>query len=183
MSNAADQSSPCELPPSIEEKPALWASEDDNRLPRLCLIVAIVDLVFTVFRVPLVGFEIAAAVGVTLNPAVAAKAPHIAGLAMLRVGIGLALILFGFTANIGMLCKQGMAILYGWLNIAATLASIGVILWQLYVFFSKTPSGSPQHPAAMVYGFIDVPLRVLYLGLYVTAVVTFIRWQKERSAD
>ena len=146
-----------------------------DALPVFCIVMFIVDLVFSLIRVPLVLLGIVALQAPRLDPVMAQTG-------LLEVATGAAMVMFGIPADIAMLLKQKWGLILAWVKVAALLGSVGVAFWQISFILDQFPPGSPQRMGAFVGGGIAGVIRLSLIGLYVTAVVKFSAWSAQRAA-
>jgi hypothetical protein len=138
--------------------------------------MCIVDLVFSVLRMPLVGMGI-------LGLMAAGSVPLIAQTGAFEVGTGVVIVLFGILANIALLYKQRWGLMLAWVKVVAGLGSVAVGWWQLSLMLGQFPEGSPQRVGAIIGGGFVGVLRIGLLGLYAAALVAFAKWSAQRSTE
>lgn len=176
MSNYPDPSNPYYSPAQgyLGQTPSMYPPPAPRRgLPVLCLAVFIMDLVFCVIRVPLVGFGI---VGLQMAP----NDPMVVQTGIFEVLAGVGIVVCGIPGNIAMLAKQKWGVVLGWATVAATIASVCVGLWQMTFFLEQHAPGTLEYVGAIMGGVIVLGLRLSLLGLYVAALLWFARWEPPR---
>ena len=168
------------LPPTNPYQPsyATYAPQmhAPAKLPTFCLVMFILGLVFAVLRVPLVimgAFTWFALQPNAENQALFTSVPF-------EVLTGAAISLFGIPGNIGMLLKQRWGVVLGFLTVAASLASLGVALWQLSLMFQVTDD--PAERAGFVGGAaVTLLIRITIIGLYALAILKLSQWLRSQQ--
>jgi hypothetical protein len=160
-------------PQQITPPYAPYPPKRASALPTFCFVIFILDLVFCGLRIPLVALSMVGA-------QMAQNDPMVARTGSMEILTGAAIALFGISAGVAFLCKQKWGAILGWLTCLATLASIGVGVWQASYMIDKFPANSPQRIGAVVGGGISCLVRLALLGLYAFAIVKFVTFAGSR---
>jgi hypothetical protein len=169
-----DNSSP-PINPYDAPEPLEMQAPGATRMPTLCLVVAIVDLVFCSFRVLFVG------AGLTAVLKIGGRVPpQFEGTAWFEVVTGIGIIAFGFPAAIGMLSKRSWATPLAYMAAVATLGSLFVAVWQGLLQFGEYPPGSTEAFGFIIGIVFSVGIRLGILALYLVGVLAFRNWIQRR---
>ncbi|MBT4864978.1 MAG: hypothetical protein HON53_07670 [Planctomycetaceae bacterium] len=145
-------------------------------LPVFCMVVFIIDLVFCVLRI---GF-----VALGLINYQNLEGPLLES-AMFELITGAAIVLFGIAGNGLMLAKQAWAVALGWLNLGATLGSIGVGIWQASIFLDEMAQNGGE--AERIGGYIgagfSILVRVGIIFTYLFALLKYSSWSARREPE
>jgi len=146
----------------------------ERPIPGFCKVMFIIAIVFCVIRLLLVllaipGYAILKQQGDPMLDTV-----------FFEVATGIAMVLFGLPANVLMLRKNQMGIILGYLYVLSVAASWCVGLWQLSFVINTFPEGSPERLGAMMSGVIVAGIRLTLVGIYIAAIMSFSRWEKQR---
>jgi hypothetical protein len=149
------------------------------RLPKYCMIVFIIDLVFCVIRIAIVGmgfvgYQILKEQGSPLF----ASVPY-------EIIIGAAIVLFGIAGNGLMLAKKTWAVALGWLTLASTLGSSGVGIWQTSIILDNLAQNGAEAELIGAYigaGF-TILLRAGIVFAYLFALLKFSGWSQRQQTE
>jgi hypothetical protein len=156
---------------SVSTTPTLEAPPPVT-LPRFCKGFFIADLVFCVLRLLIVLLGVAAFA--TLGPEEAPDAPSFG----MEVITGLAIAVFGISGNILLLNRQRWAVVFGYLCVGATVASILVGVWGAVLGAQEIGGNTPELAGFVVGAGFSVMLRLALLGMYIVALAKFSAWFK-----
>lgn len=166
------------LPPYTPSPLADLTTTVTNKLPVVCLVLFIVDLVLCVLRFPVAGFS---AIGLAVLEYDDPLRPS----AYLEIATGLGIAVSGTAAAIGLLCKKRWGVTLGFLAAVLTVASIFVAIYQLSLSYVPAQNSAPEETGRVVGFFVgascSVVFRVLLLGAYVFALVKFMQWIEQRD--
>ena len=131
--------------------------------PGFTTFVAIVNLVFSLLRVPLVGFSIFGYANMRMDNPLADSA-----LAEILTGSGVAIFLF--IASLLLLLKVRAAVPFAWVAVVAVFLNIGVAVWQSFLIAEgfKSPEG---RIGALLGSGVVIVVRLVLVGLFMMAIV------------
>ena len=144
------------MPPAPYLAPAL-------QFPRFTKAWAIVDLVFSCIRVPMVLFGL---VGVGMM----AQSDPLRSSAFFEIASGVGICIFGLTANIMLLHRLRGAIPFAYLNMVAMVFSIIVGIWQSIVICNVQAVGQGERAGSIAGALFAIFARIVILGFYFVAV-------------
>ena len=167
----------------LDMRPRRKKNGSDN-LPVFCTVVFIIDLVFMALRALMVLGGVAGLMFLRNNPN---TPPALLTSAVFEIAFGAGMALFGLLGSGAMLAKQRWGLIPAALKILANLGSLGVAVWQLTMIdqiVAAPPNMDPatMRTAQMAGAAFSLLVRLGFLGLYVAAVVTFMRWSEQRDA-
>jgi hypothetical protein len=132
------------------------------KLPAFVTAFTIADLVFCSLRLILAGFS---AIGFAMME----KGSPLYPTAGLEVISGLGIALFGIPGNIMVLLKKPGGIPLCYLNVASTVLSLIVGVWQATILVGNT-SGGAETVGALFGGMVALVVRAILLVLYIAVV-------------
>lgn len=155
--------------------PTPMARQPSSGFPVFAKTMFIIDLVLCGLRVPIllmgfVGYAVLQRENSPLLPTVAAE-----------IVSGFAMVVFGLPASICALLRKPWAFWLGWLAVAATLASLGVGVWQGMIKVAEFAPGTPQRIGGYVGLGVALVFRFALLCMYAGALVQFWQWVKRSS--
>jgi hypothetical protein len=131
--------------------------------PGFTTFVAIVNLVFSLLRVPLVGFSIFGYANMRMDNPLAQSV-----VAEIFTGSGVAVFLF--IASLLLLLKVRAAVPFAWVAVVAVFSNIGVAVWQSFLIAEGFKSPEERIGAVVGSGVVIV-VRLVLLGLFMMAIV------------
>lgn len=147
-------------------------AEAVNRLPTLCLVVFVLELVFSGLRGCVLPLSM-------LGAAVVQADDPLAPTIVFEIATGVGMVVLGLATGVGGLLKQGWAATAGWIKTPFTLASIGVGLWQSML--TSAQDVPPEVRAGMLVGaMFALGVRVGLLGLFVAGLLQYGHWWRAR---
>ena len=138
----------------------------------------IISLVFVLLRIVAVLLGIVGVVAV-LN---GAKIEINMIQAVVEIGSGAAMVLFGLLGNGLMLAKKRTGYLFGWLLVFSVLVNIGTGLFGIGDLFNQFQPGSPELIAALVTAGFFILIRFGLLAAYIAALLQFKKWIDRNEA-
>jgi hypothetical protein len=157
--------------------------------PTFVMVVAIIDIVFCVFR----GFGLLVSLGAHLvAPQQPGQTVIESPTASFEMAAAVAIVAFGLTANTAMLAKVGWAVIPGYLAVAATLADCAMDVWSAFVVAPQVVEQMGQQlnhsqdlAGTMIIATVALTTlwRVAILVVYVFALLKFSRWVSSRVRD
>jgi len=146
----------------------------EQRLPGFVTGYMITDLVLCSLRALAVLMGIVGYLAIQQNaniPGVPKPDSPLAQTAIFEILTGLGIVVFGFAANIMILRKNPSGIVFGYLALLATVASMAVGIWQSSVMAEDAaPPGSPEAAAVVVGVVLAIVFRVVLAVLYFVAL-------------
>lgn len=131
--------------------------------PGFTIVVAILNLVFSLLRVLFVGFSIFGYANMRMDNPLAESA-----LAEIFTGAGVAIFLF--IASLLLLLKVRAAIPFAWVAVVTVIFNIGVGVWQSSLIAQgfKSPE---ERIGAVLGGGVVLVVRLVLLGVFMMAIV------------
>lgn len=179
MANFSDQPNPYDSPQYSSAGPSyepIAPGRNASSLPVFCLVMFILDLAFSLLRVPIVALTLIALTAGDTTPLVVQTG-------LFEAITGIAMVAFGLTANVALLFKQRWGLMLGWAKVAAALSSVAVGWWQMAIVMGEFAEGSPERIGGFIGGGIAAVFRLGLLALYGGALVTFAKWSARRSTE
>lgn len=146
--------------------------------PIYTLVVAIIDMVFCVLRLALVGMGIYGLTLIMRRP----DAGSTVAMGIAEVVSGAAMVVLGIAANGMILAKKRPGVIIGWMLVAATGVSLGLGLFQGFMQMSRFQPGSPQFVGAIIGIVLVVGLRIGIIVAYAFALLMFQKWLARTSS-
>ena len=131
-------------------------------LPVFSIFFLVTDIVFCAIRIIFVIFSMIGMSQLNSNEAL-----YLSGLLEIITGIGI--VFFGLIGNIGVLLKKSSILTFCWLNVAETVASFFVGIWQATIL-SSSVAGGPESAGFLIGSIGSMLIRVALLICYVIAV-------------
>jgi hypothetical protein len=147
-----------------------------SEYPVFCRTMFIIDLVLCGLRGILVVFSLVGYSTMGANEPLMATAIYEILTGVVIAGVGL-------LANILLLCRQGWAVVLGYVTSLATVASVGVGLWQLSLMAPQAGGDPAQQAGFMAGAGCSLVFRLILIVLYVAALVRFSMWERRQKAS
>jgi len=179
MSNAANFDADLDLRPGQTHR------GEFSSLPVFCLVVFIIDLCFMLLRGLMAAVE---ALGVLFSPYAHDAPTALIELSIAEASAAAAMALLGFVGSGAMLARRNWGVGFAVLKVVATLVSMGVECWHGF-HLRAAPAGldAPQlemlKTISQVTAIGAVVVRMALLGVYIAAVVMFMRWSERHARD
>lgn len=148
-----------------------------SSLPGFPKTMFIIDLVFCTLRIFMV------LLGLVGYLAIKQQQPNSPLLTTMPLELlaGTAIFLTGIPASTGMLMRQSWGVILAALCALATVASLGIAIWQVVLMADiQAPPGSPQRIGMFIGGGVTGIIRLGLLAAYGAAVAQFANWLRSR---
>ena len=100
-----------------------------------------------------------------------------------EMGFGTMLCLTGVGADIGILCKQRWSLLLAMIKLVGFLGCLFVAVWQFSLITVGVPANSPQYTGMIIGLVIALLVRIMFMGLFLSAVYVFYRWLQDSRVE
>lgn len=165
------------------------ASKELDKPPTFSTVMAIIDLIFSVIRIPLLFVSLLGVVAIFRDP----NLRHLAIPTSAAMVAEAVMAICGLAAGIGILMKKPWAVLVGWIAVGMAVVSIGLNVVNTLQSLEQNLAAfqGPSAEAARVGAFVGLVATVLFrlvlLGCYALALSMYSKWiidrQKRVAAD
>ncbi len=151
--------------------------------PTFSTVMAIIDLIFSVIRIPLLFVSLLGLVAIFQDP----NLRHLAIPSSAAAVAELVMAICGLAAGIGILMKKPWAVLPGWIAVGMAVLSIGLNVLTTLQNLERALAAfqGPQAEAARVGAFVGlagtVLIRLVLLGCYALALSMYSKWITDRQ--